>query len=143
MDRNQGGMRLMDATLGAFTKYPCGAPQRQGRAATYIGRKKHGYKQSEADVFAALAGRLALPVLDGAAGAWQRHPLAYLVEAADAICYRVIDVEDGFRTGEQHIVEAGYLRPSRARPVNPSFLLPLSYPVPPKFAKTPKPGGHH
>ncbi|MFC3676153.1 dGTP triphosphohydrolase [Ferrovibrio xuzhouensis] len=106
MDRNQGGMRLMDATLGAFTKYPCGALQRQGRAATYIGRKKHGYKQSEADVFAALAGRLALPVLDGAAGAWQRHPLAYLVEAADDICYRVIDVEDGVKLGRIGFSEA-------------------------------------
>src|SRR3546814_1502535 len=106
MDRNQGGMRLMDATLGAFTKYPCGAPQRQGRAATYIGRKKHGYKQSEADVFAALAGRLALPVVDGAAGAWQRHPLAYLVEAADDICYRVIDVEDGVKLGRIGFSEA-------------------------------------
>jgi dGTPase len=30
-------------------------------------------------------------------GAWSRHPLAYLVEAADDICYRIIDVEDAFR----------------------------------------------
>lgn len=106
MDRNQGGMRLMDATLGAFTKYPCGAPQRQGRAATYIGRKKHGYQQGEADIFAALAGRLALPAIDGVPGAWQRHPLAYLVEAADDICYRVIDVEDGVKLGRIGFSEA-------------------------------------
>jgi len=30
---------------------------------------------------------------------WHRHPLAFLVEAADDICYRVIDIEDGFRLG--------------------------------------------
>lgn len=106
MDRNQGGMRLMDATLGAFTKYPCGAPQRQGRAATYIGRKKHGYKQSEAAIFTAMAGRLGLPAITGAPGAWQRHPLAYLVEAADDICYRVIDVEDGVKLGRIGFSEA-------------------------------------
>jgi len=30
---------------------------------------------------------------------WCRHPLAFLVEAADDICYRVMDLEDGFRLG--------------------------------------------
>jgi dGTPase len=48
-----------------------------------------------ADLFAEVAGELGLePVLPGA---WSRHPLAYLVEAADDICYRIIDVEDAFR----------------------------------------------
>jgi dGTPase len=106
MDRNQGGMRLMDATLGAFTKYPCSAPARQGKAATYIGRKKHGYMQDEAAIFAALAGRLTLTPVDNAAGAWHRHPLAYLVEAADDICYSVIDVEDGVKLGRIGFSEA-------------------------------------
>jgi len=106
MDRNQGGMRLMDATLGAFSKYPCDAPRRQGRAATYIGRKKHGYKQSEGALFAGMATRLGLQPVAGVAGAWHRHPLAYLVEAADDICYRVIDVEDGVKLGRIGFSEA-------------------------------------
>ena len=106
MDRNQGGMRLMDATLGAFTKYPCDATARQGRGASYIGRKKHGYMRSEAALFADTAARLGLPAIDGAPGAWRRHPLAYLVEAADDICYRVVDVEDGVKLGRIGFSEA-------------------------------------
>src|SRR3546814_19960728 len=44
-------------------------------------------------------------------------------------------VEDGFRTGEQHIVEAGYLRHSRARPDITSFLRRLADPVRHAFEK--------
>lgn len=109
MDRNQGGMRLMDATLGAFSKYPSGVLQRQKKDAAgsvYIGRRKHGYNQSEAASFAALAGRLHLTPLAEAPGAWCRHPLAYLLEAADDICYRVIDVEDGVKLGRIGFSEA-------------------------------------
>src|SRR3546814_7344717 len=50
-------------------------------------------------------------------------------------------VEDGFRTGEQHIVEAGYLRHSRARPDIPSFLRRLADPVRHEFEKILEAGG--
>ena len=104
MDRDDGGMRLMDATLGAFTKYPsCSLAQKSG---DYIGRKKHGFDAAEAEIFAAMAGRLKLKPLPGVQQAWQRHPLAYLVEAADDICYRVIDVEDGVKLGRIGFSEA-------------------------------------
>lgn len=104
MDRDDGGMRLMDATLGAFTKYPSGSLAQQ--SGDYIGRKKHGFDAAEAEIFAAMAGRLKLQPLAGIAQAWQRHPLAYLVEAADDICYRVIDVEDGVKLGRIGFSEA-------------------------------------
>src|SRR3546814_6694771 len=52
-------------------------------------------------------------------------------------------VEDGFRTGEQHIVEAGYLRHSRARPDIPSFLRRLADPVRHDFEKILEAGGQH
>src|SRR3546814_2503256 len=52
-------------------------------------------------------------------------------------------VEDGFRTGEQHIVEAGYLRHSRARPDIPSFLRRLADPVRHEFEKILAAGGQH
>src|SRR3546814_6437288 len=52
-------------------------------------------------------------------------------------------VEDGFRTGEQHIVEAGYLRHSRARPDIPSFLRRLADPVRHEFEKILEAGGQH
>lgn len=115
MDRDQGGMNLMDATLGAFTKYPCGAMTRA--AGGYVGRKKHGYMESEATIFAALASRLGLGPWPDATGAFRRHPLAYLVEAADDICYRVIDVEDGVKIGRIGFSEAEDLFVSIIRPV--------------------------
>ena len=46
-------------------------------------------------MFAEVAGQLGLEPAQP--DAWSRHPLAYLVEAADDICYRIIDVEDAFR----------------------------------------------
>src|SRR3546814_7834477 len=52
-------------------------------------------------------------------------------------------VEDGFRTGGQHIVEAGYLRHSRARPDIPSFLRRLADPVRHEFEKIIEAGGQH
>ncbi len=104
MDRDDGGMRLMDATLGAFTKYPSGSLAQ--KSDDYIGRKKHGFDAAEAEIFAAMAGRLKLKPLAGVPQAWQRHPLAYLVEAADDICYRVIDVEDGVKLGRIGFSEA-------------------------------------
>ena len=91
---NAGGMQLTCATLGTFTKYP--------RASVLptdpppgIAFNKFGFYQDDRDLFAEVAGQLELePVLPDA---WSRHPLAYLVEAADDICYRIIDVEDAFR----------------------------------------------
>ena len=54
--------------------------------------------QAELPVFRAVAERAGLPRRDGA-DAWQRHPLAFLTEAADDIAYRIIDFEDGLRLG--------------------------------------------
>jgi dGTPase len=92
-----GGMRLSAAILGTFTKYPCAADAAgQGSG---ISAKKFGFMQSEACAFEELAHVLGLVRKPGAAAAWQRHPLAFLVEAADDVCYHVIDAEDGFKTG--------------------------------------------
>ena len=91
---NPGGMQLTCATLGTFTKYPCAASL-PVTPPPGIAFKKFGFYRDDADLFAEIAGELGLePVLPGA---WSRHPLAYLVEAADDICYRIIDVEDAFR----------------------------------------------
>ncbi|MDG4594508.1 MAG: deoxyguanosinetriphosphate triphosphohydrolase [Candidatus Contendobacter sp.] len=91
---NRGGMQLTCATLGIFTKYPR-ASALPAEPPLGIAFKKFGFYQDDWDLFAEVAGQLGLePVLPGA---WTRHPLAYLVEAADDICYRIIDVEDAFR----------------------------------------------
>jgi len=55
--------------------------------------------QSEAALFKELADELGLVRKPGVADAWHRHPLAFLVEAADDICYHVMDVEDGYKAG--------------------------------------------
>lgn len=100
---NVGGMQLTVATLGAFTKYPCCAPVSaaaggEGKASGRAGWKKHGFFAAEVDHFAEVAERTGL--LPGTLpDTWVRHPLAFLVEAADDICYRIIDFEDGYRMG--------------------------------------------
>ncbi len=85
----QGGMRLTYATLGAFIKYPWtghGVP-------LTAAMPKFGCYQAEAEVLATIAHHLGL--LPQGNLRWCRHPLAYLMEAADDICYALIDLEDG------------------------------------------------
>jgi dGTPase len=95
MPDNPGGLRLTCATLGAFTKYPRESsvvPDRRGASS-----KKFGFFQSERDLFAEVAETCGLLCRQPQAAWWARHPLAFVVEAADDISYRVVDLEDGFR----------------------------------------------
>ncbi|SEL09298.1 dGTPase [Atopomonas hussainii] len=88
--RFDGGMRLTYATLGTYLKYPWTAEH-----ADTQGYKKHkfGCYQSELPLLRQVAERLALPEVEP--NRWARHPLVYLMEAADDICYGLIDLEDG------------------------------------------------
>ena len=99
MPDNAGGLQLTHATLAAFTKYPRESvvPGRVHRGAS---AKKFGFCQSEREHFASVAGHCGLLRRTPDAAWWARHPLAFLVEAADDICYRLVDFEDGFRVGE-------------------------------------------
>ncbi|GAB3338103.1 deoxyguanosinetriphosphate triphosphohydrolase [Chromohalobacter beijerinckii] len=85
-----GGMRLTAATLGTMLKYPW-TVERASRAG------KFGCYQSEREQLGEVAERLGL--LPHGETAWCRHPLAYLVEAADDICYALLDLEDGLEMG--------------------------------------------
>ncbi|WP_028094809.1 dGTP triphosphohydrolase [Pseudodonghicola xiamenensis] len=99
MGRRAGGMRLSYATLGAFMKYPCTAVV--SGSAAYVGLKKFGVCESEEPLFAETAAALGLPQrMSGAGRWWARHPLAFLVEAADDICYRILDLEDAATIGD-------------------------------------------
>ncbi|WP_417832648.1 deoxyguanosinetriphosphate triphosphohydrolase [Terasakiella sp.] len=89
--RENGGFRMSYAALGAFTKYPGDASIRNRPG---IEAKKAGFCQSEKEIFEKVARRLGL-IRRGDDHLWCRHPLAYLMEAADDICYRVADLEDG------------------------------------------------
>ncbi len=94
------GLRLTCATLGAFTKYPIESLV-PNKAAIHDGTssRKFGFFQSERDYFTEVADRCGLIRRTPMHAWWVRHPLAFLVEAADDICYRLVDFEDGFRLG--------------------------------------------
>lgn len=100
----KGGLRLTCATLAAFTKYPKesftpdGKLISTGKSKLY---KKFGFFQSEKDLFTEVAGETGLDKISNKQKYlwWERHPLAFLVEAADDICYRIMDLEDGYHLG--------------------------------------------
>ncbi|NOR28800.1 MAG: deoxyguanosinetriphosphate triphosphohydrolase [Lutibacter sp.] len=94
----KGGLRLSYSTLGAFIKYPKESLPK--KPTNQIADKKFGIFQSEIPFFNDVAKELGL-ISSGNNGniAYKRHPLAYLVEAADDICYTIIDFEDGINLG--------------------------------------------
>jgi dGTPase len=93
--REEGqGLRLTIPTLAAFSKYPkpVNIQGIKGRKS----QKKYGFFQTEKEAFTQLANSIGLLELEGS---WVRHPLTFLVEAADDICYHLMDLEDGFNMG--------------------------------------------
>ncbi len=84
-----GSLQLTCPTIAAFAKYP-----RQSQPGS---NAKYGFFQADQELFATVAETVGLlPMGDGA---WCRHPLTFLVEAADDICYLIIDIEDGYQMG--------------------------------------------
>ncbi|HFS67607.1 MAG TPA: dNTP triphosphohydrolase, partial [Flavobacteriia bacterium] len=93
-----GGLRLSYATLGAFMKYPKESLPK--KATNHIVDKKYGVFQADKNLFLDVVNELGFkPLRKETYFAFQRHPLAYLVEAADDICYTIIDFEDGINLG--------------------------------------------
>ncbi|HEX7800537.1 MAG TPA: dNTP triphosphohydrolase [Asticcacaulis sp.] len=101
MSVNRGGMRLSLGVLGAFTKYPCAAHVSARRPEAYCGLKKFGVFNNDISTFKEIAEALELPFAGNAAAPWwRRHPLVFLMEAADDICYNIMDLEDAFISGD-------------------------------------------
>jgi len=114
------GLQLTCATLAAFAKYPWASllPNRIKASLNSTG-KKHGYFQSEKDRFEEVAQEVGLIRQGKNAPCWCRHPLAFLVEAADDICYLIVDFEDGFRMGSVEFQKFQELiEPILAREIN-------------------------
>ncbi len=91
---NDGGMRLTYATLGAYLKYPWLSKTMASQVdLPASSRAKFGCYQAEKEILKQIAEELGLIQL----GEYRycRHPLTYLLEAADDICYALIDLEDG------------------------------------------------
>jgi dGTPase len=94
----EGGLRLSYATLGAFMKYPKESLPK--KPTQNIADKKYGFFQTDKYFFKEVAEELGMiPNKTGSDIGFERHPLAYLVEAADDICYTIIDFEDGINLG--------------------------------------------
>lgn len=94
----EGGLRISYATLGAFMKYPKESLPK--KPTKNIADKKYGFFQNDKAFFEDVASELGLIAnKTGDDIGFERHPLAYLVEAADDICYTIIDFEDGINLG--------------------------------------------
>jgi dGTPase len=94
----EGSLRLTYAVLGAFMKYPKESLPK--KPTKNISDKKFGFFQSDKDFFKEVATELGMiPNKSGNDIGFERHPLAFLVEAADDICYTIIDFEDGINLG--------------------------------------------
>lgn len=95
---NEGGLRISYATLGAFMKYPKESLPK--KPTSNIADKKYGFFQTDKKFFEEVAAEMGLIAnKPGNDIGFERHPLAYLVEAADDICYTIIDFEDGINLG--------------------------------------------
>ncbi|WP_159950092.1 deoxyguanosinetriphosphate triphosphohydrolase [Polaribacter septentrionalilitoris] len=92
-----GGLRLSYATLGAFLKYPKESLPKQ--PTKHIVDKKYGFFQNDKNAFLDVVEDLGMLQKSTTDISFYRHPLAYLVEAADDICYTIIDFEDGINLG--------------------------------------------
>lgn len=89
--KRPGGFALTYPTLASIVKYPFESP-----LAT---KQKFGFFQSEKEDYKKIATELQIPQISDEAFSFQRYPLVYLVEAADDICYQIMDLEDACKLG--------------------------------------------
>jgi dGTPase len=85
--RRNGGFAMTYSTLASIVKYPF--------SSLHAGKKgKFGFFTSEESIYRKIADELEIPEKDGV---FARHPLVYIVEAADDICYQIMDIEDAHK----------------------------------------------
>ncbi len=88
--RRKGGFVLTYSTLASIVKYPF--------SSSLAGKKsKFGFFTTEEESFRRIAEELGIEKLNDAPLKYARHPLVYLVEAADDICYQMMDIEDAHK----------------------------------------------
>lgn len=101
LSRKGSELDVTHNVLAAFTKYPresLVADYKNENAKTRKDQKKYGFFQSEKEIFANIAAEFNFhPLTNKNDIAFARSPLAFLVEAADDICYTIMDIEDGVR----------------------------------------------
>jgi dGTPase len=87
--RRSGGFALTYSTVASIVKYPY--------PSSITGKKKYGFFQSEKAIFYEITQKLGMKEKSGQAGVFDRHPISLLVEAADDICYQIMDIEDAHK----------------------------------------------
>ena len=93
--KSEGGYRLTYTTLAAILKYPCVSPAINKEN---INTKKYSFFDSDRNTAIKILDELNVPKIENAYyTTYKRHPFVYLTEAADDICYRIIDFEDAQR----------------------------------------------
>ena len=88
--RREGGFALTYSTLAAIVKYPYSSLYA-------LPERKFGFFQTEEDTFKRLVDELGIPEIGPEKEHYARYPLVFLVEAADDICYQIMDIEDAHK----------------------------------------------
>lgn len=104
--KGKDGLKLTVTTLGAFLKYPRES-ELKNRDTSKRSQKKYGFFQSEKKLAEQLSTQVGLTKYNSESICFARHPLVYLTEAADDICYLIIDLEDAVRM--RVVSEADYV----------------------------------
>lgn len=90
--RREGGFVMTYSTLASIVKYPF--------SSSVATKNKFGFFTPEAPLYRRIADELCIPLISDASSngeRWARYPLVYLVEAADDICYEIMDIEDAHK----------------------------------------------
>jgi dGTPase len=87
--------RMAYTTLASIVKYPC--PSVAGFKKEHISTKKSGFFDADIEKYKTVVAALGIEAIDVRKEIFPRHPFVYLMEAADDICYRIIDLEDAAR----------------------------------------------
>lgn len=97
--RRDGGFALTYSTVASIIKYPWGSDSANGK-------NKFGFLQSEEVIMEDIAKELGMIKISQNPLKFHRYPLVYLVEAADDICYQIMDIEDAYKLNIFSLEEA-------------------------------------
>lgn len=95
-NEKESSYKLTQTTIASIVKYPSASAEGFTKTGL-IGTKKSGYFTTELELYRHIAATLGIPRQASYNSVYARHPFVFLTEAADDICYRIIDLEDAHR----------------------------------------------
>lgn len=96
-NESESSYKLTFTTLASIIKYPCSSTEGFNKDTGLIATKKSGFFNSEIEKYLQLADTFHIPKHEDYELVYARHPFVFLTEAADDVCYRVMDLEDAHR----------------------------------------------